>query len=348
MKVLAWPAYDNATGNPYNRLLSEAMERAGAAVDEFTPARALSGRYDVWHVHWPDDFLSIASPVRAVAYVVAELVLMALARLRGTRLVWTVHDLGPHESPHPWLEPWFWRAFVPLVDGYVTLSAHARREAERQIPALRAVPGAVVPHGPYRSAYPDPVPKADARAALDLPGEATVLAYAGRIRPYKNVPALIDAFRGWDAPEARLLVTGNPSSDALRQTVAAAASGDARVRLDLRFVPDDAMPLVLGAADLVVLPYAGILHSGTALLALSFDRPVLLPAAGAMPELRDAVGAAWVRTYDGPLTPGVLRDAATWAQATPRPDRAPLDALDWNRLARQTLALYRRVVKAGG
>lgn len=319
------------------------MERAGAQVAEFTPRRALSGRYDVWHVHWPDDFLSIRSPVRAVGYVVAELVLMGLARLRGTRIVWTVHDLGPHESPHPWLEPLFWRAFVPMVDGFVTLSDHARDAAQAQFPALQRRPSAVVPHGHYRPAYPDPVPQIEARRVLDISPGAPVLAYVGRIRPYKNVPTLVRTFRAWDAPDARLLVAGNPSSDAVRRAVDDAAAGESRVRLDLRFVPDDEMPLVLGAADVVVLPYADILHSGSALLALSFDRPVLLPGDGAMPELRDAVGDVWVRTYDD-LTPDVLCDAATWARETPRPDRAPLDALDWDRLGRRTLALYERVV----
>ena len=344
LTLCAWPAFENATGNPYNRLLYEAVERQGVMVDEFTVRCALTTRADLWHVHWPDDFLSRSSLVAASAYVAAELGAMALARLRGTRIVWTVHDLGPHESHHPALERLFWRLFVPLVDGIISLSAHAEAAALHRFPQLQKVPRAIVPHGHYRPAYPDPVPCATARSALDLPHNAPVLAYVGRIRPYKNVDCLIHAFRHWPHPQARLLVTGNPSSERLRRSIETQAAGNGRIRLDLRFVPDDDMPLVLGAADVVVLPYNHILHSGSALLALSFNRPVLVPARGAMGELQRHVGAEWVRTYDGELTASELDAAVQWAHNTNRPAQAPLDDLDWDVLAAQTVDLYRQVL----
>jgi len=343
LHILAWPAFENKTGNPYTRLLYEAVETQGMAVENFTLARAVRGGYDLWHVHWPDDFLSYRSPVTAAAYVAAELVLMAGARQRGTRIVWTIHDLGPHESRHPWLERLFWRAFLPLVDGTITLSAHARDAARERFPALRGVPNAVVPHGHYQPAYPDPVPKEKARADLGGSKDAAVAAYVGRIRPYKNVPALVRAFRGLEDEDARLLVTGNPDGEALERRIREAAAGTDRVRLDLRFIPTEQIPVVLGAADLVVLPYRDIMHSGSALLALSFDRPVLVPERGAMAELRAQVGDDWVLTYEPPLTTDALRNALRVAEADDRPSRAPLDDRDWDVIAEQTLALYDRV-----
>lgn len=344
MDILAWPAFENKTGNPYNRLLYRAVEEEGGRVREFTIQRALRDPGDIWHVHWPDDFLSYPSPLRAWTFVLAELVLMALARLRGTRIVWTIHDLGPHESYHPRLERLFWTAFVPLVDGVVTLSDQALDRARQRFPQLRDVPSAVVPHGHYRPAYPDPVPTLEARRRRDLPADAFVAAFVGRIRPYKNVEPLVRAFRRWTAPDARLLVAGNPSAHSLRDAIEDAAAPDPRVHLDLRFLPDAEMPDVLGASDLVVLPYEDILHSGSALLALSFNRPVVVPDRGAMAELRSQVGEAWVFTYEGAFTPDVFDAARAWVHATERPERAPLDALHWPRLARQHLDLYDRVL----
>lgn len=347
MKILAWPAFENKTGNPYTRLLYEAMEaETEVQVDGITLARALTGDYDIWHVHWPDDFLSYPSRLKAVVYVAAELVLFTWARLRGARLVWTVHDLGPHESRYPALERLFWRCFIPMVDGIISLSESAREEAVARFPALRNVPSAVVPHGHYRSAYPDPVSRQEARQELGLPAEARVATFIGRIRPYKNVSRLIRMFRAWDEPAARLLVTGNPASDELVDQITREATKDTRIRTDLRFIADREIPYVLGAADLVVLPYADIMHSGTALLALSFDRPVLVPDRGAMSELQEQVGPEWVRTYAGDFTPEVLADAMTWAERADRSDRAPLDDLDWLHLARRTAELYRRLMSA--
>ena len=344
MDVLAWPAFDNKTGNPYTHLLYQSVEALGARVHEFTPRHALRGDYDLWHVHWPDDFLSASSLPRAVGYVAAELALMALARQRGARLVWTIHDLGPHESPHPWLERLFWPLFLPMVDGYITLSEHAREAALRRFPRLADVPGAVVPHGHYRPAYPDPVPQSDARRRLGLPDDAPVVAYVGRIRPYKNVEHLIHTFRGVENDAARLLVTGNPVSAELKTQIERAAAESERVRLDLRFVPDEEMPTVLGAADLVVLPYDDIMHSGSALLALSFDRPVLVPEAGAMRELQADVGPDWVYTYDGSLTASTLEASLQATRTASRAPRAPLEHRAWDPLARQTVALYKQVL----
>jgi glycosyltransferase involved in cell wall biosynthesis len=347
LNVLGWPAFENKTGNPYTRLLYEAMEaETSVQVDDITLRHALTGAYDVWHVHWPDDFLSYPSLSKAVTYVAAELFLFAWARVRGARLVWTVHDLGPHESRHPKLERLFWRLFLPMVDGIVTLSEVAAQKTLQRFPALRSVPRAVVPHGHYRPAYPDPVPRSEARRTLDVPDEARLAAFIGRVRPYKNVSRLIETFRAWDDDTARLTIAGNPVSETLKDEILKAVAGEGRIRTDLRFIENDEMMIVLGAADLVVLPYDHILQSGTALLALSFDRPVLVPDRGAMSELQAEVGAEWVRTYEGDLTADTLAHAMDWAETAIRSERAPLDDREWPRLARQTEQLYRRVLDA--
>ena len=58
-----------------------------------------------------------------------------------------------------------------------------------------------------------------------------------------------------------------------------------------------------------------------------------------MGELQTLVGTDWVCTYDGDLTVDVLEGAVEWALKPP--DRAPsLESLDWESIARQTLAIY--------
>ena len=84
------------------------------------------------------------------------------------------------------------------------------------------------------------------------------------------------------------------------------------MHLHLRSVPVEDVQAHFAAADLVVLPYRKTLNSAVALLALSFDRPVLVPNAGSMAELQREVGAEWVLIYEGSegaLTGNDLRDA---------------------------------------
>ena len=78
------------------------------------------------------------------------------------------------------------------------------------------------------------------------------------------------------------------------------------------------------------------------MLALSFDRPILVPALGALAELRDVVGTDWVRLYEGELSPEVICKAVEWAKnRRVRPEaRAPLQDLNWDHIARVTIRAF--------
>lgn len=348
MRVLAWPAYLNRFLNPYNWLLYTHMSRLGARVDEFSPTRLLrGGRYRIWHLHWPDFILNQTSRRIATAWLAFLLRSMDAARRRGVKVVWTVHNLRAHEGCHPALERWFWPRFTRRLDGYISLTETSRRAAVERFPALRDITGAVVPHGHYRGVYPDASTRAQARAALELPQRARVHLFIGHLRPYKSVPALVTAFRQLADPRAMLVVAGRPHSPELRADVERAAGDDPRVRLYLGFVPARRVQLYLRAADLVVLPYAEILNSGSSLLALSFDRPILVPAKGSLRELQAQVGSDWVRTYSGTLNAAELADGMRWALETPRSELAPLEAFDWDAVARSTLEAYERISEGG-
>ncbi len=339
--MLAWPGLGARAKNPYTWLLCSHLAALGVRVRDFTPARALRGGYDVLHLHWPEKALNAESLLGRVAGAVAALAMIEAAHLHGARVVWTVHNARPHESRHPRLEKRFWAAVVRRVDAVIHPSLAGQEAVEARYPELTRRPHAVVPMGHYRGAYPDTVSREEARAAFGISDGARVLAFLGLIRPYKNVPHLIRTVRALprDGGEMVLLVGGAPHSAALADEIREAAGGDPRVRLALEHVPDGDIQRYLRAADLVVLPFRDITNSGSALLALSFDRPVLVPDRGAMGELQALAGADWVCTYDGELTPHLLSRALDWAVRRP-PGVPRLDALDWPEIARRTLSVY--------
>jgi beta-1,4-mannosyltransferase len=342
LRVLAWPGLGARAINPYTWLLYSHLASLGARVEEFSVPRALRGGYDILHVHWPEKALAAASWVEGLAGALAALITLDAARAHGARVVWTAHNAQPHEARHPRLERWFWRAFIRRVDAVIHLSAAGRQTVEAAFPALADRPSAVIPHGHYRGSYPDTVSGGEARAALGVPAGAPVAAFIGMVRPYKNVPHLIRTVRALRAEgrELELLVAGAPQSAAMAEEVRAAAEGDPHVHLALEHVADEAVQRYLRAADLVVLPFRDITNSGSALLALSFDRPVLVPCRGAMGELQDLAGRDWVRTYEGELTRAVLDDALEWAVHRPAGGFPRLAMLEWPAIAGQTLSLY--------
>jgi beta-1,4-mannosyltransferase len=335
---MAWPAFRSE--NPYNVSLSREMMELGAHVSDFSPGGLLVSPPDVLHLHWPEIAINGRSGSRALVRGLLLLLLVAAARLRGTRVIWTVHNLQSHERHHPRLERWFWGGFTRLLSGYTSLSAGGGAAARQRFAALSRLPGFVIPHGHFRGTYPDSVSGPEARSRLGIAPDAPVYGFLGQIRAYKNVPHLITAFRALNDPAARLIVAGRPDGESTRQAVERAAEGDPRILTVLEHVPDDRIQLYLRASDVVVLPFTDVLNSGSALLALAFDRPVLVPNLGAMGELQAAVGDAWVRTFTGALTPATLGDALTWARSRPRDRCRSLEDLSWTSVARRTLEAY--------
>jgi glycosyltransferase involved in cell wall biosynthesis len=51
------------------------------------------------------------------------------------------------------------------------------------------------------------------------------------------------------------------------------------------FFPNEDFQIYLNACDVVTLPFTEVLTSGTAITALGFGKPVILPALGCLPEL---------------------------------------------------------------
>ena len=337
MRILAWP---NDSTNPYTPLLYSNLGQ-GVQVEEFS-AQKLLHRYDLWHIHWPESLLNIRSAPKAAYKLAGFFAAIDYLRWRGAKIVWTMHNFKAHEALHPSLEARFWRQFIPRVDGAISLSETGLSMAKAQFPALCDVPTAVIPHGHYREEYPQNT--VDGRDALDIPPKARVILFFGAVRAYKNVDSLVRAFRDVTTPEALLYVVGRPNTVSLTRTILDEASKDSRVRVEFEFVKIEDVSKFMQAADLVVLPYRAILNSGSALLALSFNRPVLVPDLGAMGDLSSDFGSAWVRTFSGDIDAKTLEDSLDWA-AESRPPVCPMpDKYNWQSIRAETLRFYERVI----
>jgi beta-1,4-mannosyltransferase len=344
-RVLAWPAFRKQAANPYGALLAAAIRKQGVVIDDWTPLRALVRRVDLWHVHHPDTVVYPRNTLHSALGTAVFAVLLYLAHWRGIRILWTVHDLDSNDGLHPWLEAWLWRYFLPRVDAFTCLTEGSLQLARERFPQLRGVPGYTITHGHYRDAYPNEMSQEQAREALGLPPQAKVLLYFGLIRPYKNVPHLIDTFRQLKDPDLILLVVGKLYDAKEEQAVRERADGCPRVRLELRWIPPEQVQKYFAASDLVVLPYRRVLNSGAAMLALTFARPVLVPDLGNMREQQEKLGVQWIMLYEGELTESALAEASRCADATQAPP-PNLTGLGWAERAEQTIRVYEEMLSA--
>jgi glycosyltransferase involved in cell wall biosynthesis len=321
-------------------------------VREFTRDAFLRARPDIWHLHWPEFHVVRRSAAASLWRLGAFAALLMLARLRGTKTVWTAHNLKPHEARHPLVQRCLRAMLFRNLSAFVSLTDCAREELVREYPALRRVRSAVVPHGHYRGSYPDQISRGAARAVLGVPGDARMCLFFGQIRGYKNVPHLVRTFLTADVPRSVLVVAGACGDPGLRAELERAAAGHPRVAIAAEFVRTDRVQVYMRAADLVVLPYTEVLNSGAAMLALSFDRPVLAPARGSFAELGELFGPYWIRTFDGELDAATLRGAIGQTRPPAASERERLEralaGLSWSEVSAKTAALYRSLLVSAG
>lgn len=159
------------------------------------------------------------------------------------------------------------------------------------------------------------------------------------------MPQLIHAFHALNPKQTSLYLCGRPEPVAYQTKIERLIGYDQRIKTNFSFIDEAHTQAYFCAADLVVLPYREILNSGTALLALSLNCPVLVPSRGSMGELQAAVGRDWVRTYDGDLDGSILAGAIAWATHSPRTKTAPLEKFEATILAQQTVTSYRQVLR---
>jgi beta-1,4-mannosyltransferase len=185
-------------------------------------------------------------------------------------------------------------------------------------------------HGHYRDWF----------APAAVPAVRGRLLCFGLLRPYKGVECLLNAFAQLHDPSVGLHVVGSPTTSELREAVLAAASVDARVTARLEYVHDDALRAEIATAELVVLPYRELHNSGAALLALSLDRPVLLPASEVASALAEEVGPGWVHLYQGDLTAAALATALARSREVVRGERPDLSRRQWPEAGEAHRAVY--------
>jgi len=284
--VLAY--YPVARGNPFQALIYSALDSVGVTpvptYDLPTTvqfARLLSGS-DVSlgvHIHW-------LTPVLAGAEDEADALRRAkeyLEQLRelvdlGGRIVWTVHNILPHDTRFPDVDAKLCQGVVDAAERVHVMSPRTLELVSSwyEIPPSKVVH---VPHPAYHGVYPSHISQARARAELGIPPHVITFVMFGLLAPYKGLTELLDAYDTLclRAPgRYALIVAGAPTDDEETQAACERLLTHPSAYAALRKVPVDEVQLYLRSADIAVFPYRRSLNSGALALALTFGLPVVL------------------------------------------------------------------------
>jgi beta-1,4-mannosyltransferase len=287
ISIIAFPR----KGNGYVNCFYDAVEALGVEVREghFSCLWLLKHlrNADFIHLHWPSYFYAAPQRRKSLRGFAVFLFFLMLARWRGVRLLWTAHNIYPHDRcVIPQLDSLARRLLVRLSALVFVHCSCAQADARREFPSLA---GRIVRihHGHWIGYYPNTIARGPARSMLGLPQNEFLFLFLGLCRPYKNLESLIHAFE--QLPGKPLLLIAGMFQDAAYESAIKAVIDRSqalrRITLYSGFVPDEDLQIYLRACNVVVTPYREILTSGSAILALSFGRPVIAPAIGCLQEL---------------------------------------------------------------
>jgi len=342
--------------NPYQALLYRHLADEGITVVAAPRLsvgwlRANRHRVTTLHFHWPENYYRFDRgwPRARHVFTWARLglfgVRLAIARLLGYRIVWTVHQIHPHERSSSSLDVVAASMLAHLSDALIVLDRATGEALAREV-AHAAGKIHVVRHGSYAGVYPAGRSRDEMRAALGIPGDAFVALGFGQIRKYKDLDLLLAGFRRAAIPGAVLLVAGLPldEEDSRRLEKVAAQGRDVVAVMD--FVPDEEVAELHEASDVAVSARGDGGTSGSLILALTLGTPVIAAATAGNRELTGDGRAGWhfvpgsvdslgdtlrAASSDTRLRDDKARCAAQLAAATP-----------WEEIARETARLLKR------
>lgn len=333
--------------NQYGALLAQSLSRHGihltsgdyafntAWLERFRP------EYSVLHLNWLDRFYSQGKPDGAFGEYAQFAETLIHAKQIGYRIVWTLHNLFPHERVQPELDRLVNLLVAREADVVI---AHCRYGADQLARRYGVRKVHVIPHGNYMDVFPNEISRLESRERIAIDEDRFVYLFFGNLRDYKGLDELIEAFQKIARPQdlLMLMMKTNARAPGLLDRVTAVARDDQAIRLITSdFFKAEEFQFYLNAADVAVLPFKAVMTSGTAIQALGFGLPVILPRRGCMGDLIDETAGVLYNPEDSGALAEAMRQVremdlkvASCAALT------KARRLDWNGIGDRVAALY--------
>jgi D-inositol-3-phosphate glycosyltransferase len=288
--------------------------------------------------------------IQAVITVRRDWIWFILSRLFGLRIVFTAHNVLPHEEREQ--KAFFMKSALKIIYACSDkIIVHSQYSRNRLLEFFKIDPGkiAVIPHGNYLFLRTREVSKQQACRELDIAADKKVILHFGSLRHYKGIDILLEAFRKIRdlRSDVLLLLAGKPMhvpsgyfEELIRKT---GMSND--VILKAEYIPLDKIQVYFYASDIVVLAYKEIDTSGSLQLAYAFAKPVVATRTGSMAEVFEDGKNGLLVSAEDPLALAdavnkVLFDDALLEQMGNHSFRLAKDRFDWDAIAARTISLY--------
>jgi beta-1,4-mannosyltransferase len=300
-------------------------------------AKRLQG-YNVIHYHWNVFVISHKLPLARIFSYYYTLVCLSIPKLLGYKVIWTVHELTTQES---WTfdDIGLSRRISKMVDAKIIHSSYTLDEMHNAKLSIEKT--YLVPHGNYIGVYKNNINKVQARKKLRIPDREFVILFFGTVRFYKGMDSLLDVFCRMRHKNIRLVIAGKCNEPELIEMITKAQK-EHNIDFYNKHIQDHDVAKYFQACNVVCLPFNKITTSGSAILAMSFAKPIVAPLLGALQDFPSSVGFLYPKERKNGLKHSLEKSVMERSKlsAMGRQGLEYVKPFSWDKIAEQTYAIY--------
>lgn len=272
--------------NPYQALLYQSAPKHGVAVSELISMEKLDevpnltglAKRTAVHLHWINSVIGGAGSQKEANRRVSNFLdSLDLLSESNVDIVFTIHNKLSHDAT-------FIDAELALQQGILDRCAVVHSMTQAGLDSMRDFADIdsdrviVSGHPLYENVYPNFLTREECRKSLGIRPDEFVLCLFGAIKPYKGLDELKYYWSEYaatcDGP-VRLLVAGAPDKTEEAKRFIEWAISHPSVTIQPTKIPYEQVQLFVKASDAGVIPYRRTLNSGSAMLHLTFGRPIV-------------------------------------------------------------------------
>lgn len=226
---------------------------------------------DIVHAQWWSWFLA---PV--------YLTILTIAKMRKKKIIMTIHNVKPHEKS--FIKNFLNNSVINLADEYVVHN----QENKKQFLELKKTKKKinVIPHGIIEIKNSQKS-ISKLRKEYGFSNRDKILLFFGNIREYKGLDILLVSLSKIEDKNTKLIIAGKPWEGFQKyQDMIDNLKLNDRIKLYLDFNSNEKVAELFKVSDLIVYPYNEFeASSGAGVVALNFEKPVVVTNVGGLPEL---------------------------------------------------------------
>lgn len=247
---------------------------------------ALFHRESILHYHWLE-----FQDLKSLLGMPWKLLCIFLFKTFGGNLVWTIHNLEPHNqrwlSLHLNIHRWMARLADRIHIHCENVSDVVLKKFNFQKEKI-----CILPHPTYLTILIErnkAIENLHLQFGIELnPKKPTVLIF-GNISTYKKIENILDLIEEQSIPIQCIIAgTIKKGEKNLGKRLAIRSKKNSDIYLLPQRIEEDDVSLFFGAADICFFNYSKILTAGSVLLAHSYQKKIIAPDMGCISELKNA------------------------------------------------------------